>query len=74
MPLPARRSLDYVFPLNATFLLHSGAYERQKHLVEQFTSTYCQYCPLGVDFLSLATQLRDDIVWVGMHGNLGSGS
>ena len=66
-------SLDYVFPLNATFLLHSGAYERQKHLVEQFTSTYCQYCPLGVDFLSLATQLRDDIVWVGMHGNLGTG-
>lgn len=66
-------SLDYVNPMNATFMLHSGAYQRQQHLVEQFTSTYCQYCPLGVSFLSLATELRDDIVWVGVHGNLGAG-
>ena len=28
---------------------------------------------MGVSFLTLATQLRDNIVWVGVHGNLGLG-
>ena len=46
---------------------------RQKHLVEQLTSTYCTYCPLGNSMLSILTQQRDDVIWVGIHGNLGSG-
>ena len=46
---------------------------RQKHLVEQLTSTYCTYCPLGISMLNILTTQRDDIIWVGIHGNLGSG-
>ncbi len=46
---------------------------RQKHLVEQLTSTYCTYCPLGNSMLKILTSQRDDIIWVGIHGNLGSG-
>jgi hypothetical protein len=46
---------------------------RQKHLVEQLTSTYCTYCPLGNSMLSLFTSQRDDVIWVGLHGNLGTG-
>ena len=65
--------LDYVFPMNASFMLHNGTFPRQKHLVEQYTSTYCTYCPLGNSMLSLLTGQRDDIIWVGVHGNLGTG-
>ena len=46
---------------------------RQKHLVEQLTSTYCTFCPLGNSMLKVLTSQRDDIIWVGIHGNLGSG-
>lgn len=65
--------LDYVFPMTARFMAHSGAYPRQKHMVEQLTSTYCTYCPLGNSMLSILTSQRDDVVWVGIHGDLGSG-
>lgn len=66
-------TLDYVYPLNASIMIHSGTYPRQKHMVEQYTSTYCTYCPLGNSWLSILTEQRDDIVWVGVHGNLGNG-
>ena len=65
--------LDYVYPLNAQFAAFSGIYPRQKHIVEQFTSTYCVYCPLGNSMLSILTSQRDDIVWVGVHGELNGG-
>lgn len=65
--------LNYVHPLKATFLVHNGIFPRQKHLVEQLTSTYCTYCPLGNSMLSILKEQRDDIIWVGLHGNLGSG-
>jgi hypothetical protein len=61
--------LDYIYPMTVPFRLHSGTYPRQKHLVEQYTSTYCTYCPLGNSMLSLLTQQRDDIIWVGVHAN-----
>ena len=62
-------SLDYVYPMNAEFMIHSGTYPRQKHYVEQYTSTYCTYCPLGNSMLTILKQMRDDIIWVGMHAN-----
>lgn len=62
-------SLDYVYPMNAEFMIHSGTYPRQKHYVEQYTSTYCTYCPLGNSMLSILKQKRDDIIWVGVHAN-----
>ncbi len=55
------------------FKLYQRDFPRQKHLVEQLTSTYCTYCPLGNSMLSILTSQRDDIVWVGIHGDLGSG-
>ncbi len=48
-------------------------FPRQKHLLEQFTSTYCTWCPLGSSMLRVLTSQRDDIIWVGLHGNLGTG-
>jgi hypothetical protein len=65
--------LQYVFPMKASFLVHNGIYPRQKHLIEQLTSTYCTYCPLGNSMLNILKGQRDDIIWVGLHGNLGSG-
>ncbi|MBR5673867.1 MAG: Omp28-related outer membrane protein [Muribaculaceae bacterium] len=62
-------TLDYVYPMNAEFMIHSGTYPRQKHYVEQYTSTYCTYCPLGNSMLSILKQMRDDIIWVGVHAN-----
>jgi hypothetical protein len=62
-------TLDYVYPMNASFMLYSAVYPRQKHYVEQYTSTYCTYCPLGNSMLSILTQQRDDIIWVGVHAN-----
>lgn len=47
---------------------------RQKHVVEQLTSTYCTYCPLGNSMLKVLTSQRDDIIWVAIHGNLGTGT
>ena len=57
----------------ATFVAYKYIYPRQKHLVEQLTSTYCTYCPLGNSMLSILTSQRDDIIWVGIHGELNGG-
>ena len=59
--------------LDADFIIYKQGFPRQKHLIEQLTSTYCTYCPLGNSMLSILTSQRDDIAWVGIHGNLGSG-
>ena len=66
-PLEDQPSYEY------TFKAYKRDFPRQKHVVEQLTSTYCTYCPLGNSMLSLLTQQRDDIIWVGIHGNLGNG-
>ena len=52
------------------FTAYQQAFPRQKHLVEQFTSTSCTWCPWGSSMLSLLTSQRDDVIWVGIHGNL----
>ncbi len=65
--------LEDIEPFEQDFVIFKQVFPRQKHLVEQLTSTYCKYCPLGNAVLSLLTQQRDDVVWVGIHGNLGSG-
>lgn len=59
--------------LQKNFNVFYNIFPRQKHLVEQLTSTYCTYCPLGNSMLSILTAQRDDVIWVGLHGNLGSG-
>lgn len=56
--------------LTDSFCVYSGSMTRQKHLVEQFTSTYCTYCPVGTQLLQTLAGMRSDIAWVGVHGNM----
>ena len=65
--------LETPIELETSFFSYRQSFPRQKHLVEQLTSTYCTYCPLGNSVLSILTSNRDDVIWVGIHGNLGSG-
>lgn len=53
------------------FTIYESGFAHQMFLLEQFTSTYCQYCPLGVSMLEILMGLRNDIIWVGVHGNMG---
>ena len=59
--------------LSSSFKVYAERFPRQKHIVEQLTSTYCTYCPLGNSMLGILTSQRDDIIWVGVHGNLNGG-
>ena len=52
------------------FTLYENGFPHQMHVIEQFTSTYCTYCPLGISMLSILTNMRDDLIWVGVHGNM----
>lgn len=55
---------------SATFTLYENGFAHQMHLLEQFTSTYCTWCPLGISMIQILTSMRDDIAWVGIHGNM----
>ncbi len=52
----------------ATFLAYDQVKERTKHVVEQFTSTSCTYCPLGIGMLEKLQAMRTDLEWVSIHG------
>ncbi len=56
------------------FNTYTQAYPRQKQLVEHFTSQYCPYCPLGYDVLRSLVNKRDDVAWVGIHGDMSAGT
>lgn len=58
------------FELNKEFTVYVNGFSRQMHVIEQFTSTYCTWCPLGNSMLSILTNMRDDIAWVGIHQNM----
>ena len=60
--------------LNFIFKTFEFGFSRQMRLVEQFTSTYCTYCPLGSAALAALNDMRGDIAWVGVHQNMSSGS
>ena len=55
--------------LELNFKVIEYGFPRQKHLVEQFTSHSCTYCPLGTTFLDALMAKRDDIARVAVHGN-----
>lgn len=55
---------------SVVFTLYESGFDHQMFLLEQFTSTYCTYCPLGIGMLQVLMSLRDDIAWVGIHGNM----
>ena len=66
-------SIENPVTLSGSFKAYAERFPRQKHIVEQLTSTYCTYCPLGNSMLSILTAQRDDVIWVGLHGNLNGG-
>ena len=53
--------------LSATFKCYEFGYTRQMHLVEQFTSTSCTYCPAGTANIKNLSDMRGDIAWVAIH-------
>lgn len=58
--------------VSITVKVFDYGFSRQMHLVEQFTSTYCTYCPQGTANIVNLTNMRDDIAWVAVHENMGS--
>lgn len=53
--------------VSAPFKALRDSVSRQNHLVEQFTSTSCTYCPLGIDMISALSKSRGDVAWVASH-------
>lgn len=58
--------------LSYDFFIMSNMFPRQKHLLEQFTSNSCTYCPLGTSLIEVLQSKRDDIARVAIHGNMNS--
>ncbi len=50
----------------------SAAIPHTKSLIEHFTSQYCTYCPYGYDILNKMMEMRDDLAWVSVHGDMSS--
>ena len=60
--------------VSGEFLLYENSFPRQMHLIEEFTSNTCTWCPLGATFLKTVMGLRDDIAMVAIHGTLSASS
>ncbi len=56
--------------VSAQFTAYGASLPRQKQLVEHVTSNTCTYCYLGDAVLEALDNMRDDIAWVSIHGNL----
>ncbi len=55
--------------LEATFTIYEGQATRQMHLIENFTSVKCTYCPLGHDLLEKMQEMYPGkYAWVAIHG------
>lgn len=60
--------------LSMPFKVYTTGFDHQMHLIEQFTSTYCTYCPNGSTVLKKLLEQRDDIALVCVHQNLNGGT
>lgn len=63
-------AVEHPATLSRTFKCFNSGFPRQMRLVEQFTSTYCTWCPLGSQNLTALCDLRGDVAWVGVHQNM----
>ncbi|MCD8297732.1 MAG: Omp28-related outer membrane protein [Prevotella sp.] len=55
--------------LEAAFTVYEGSATRQMHLIENYTSVQCTYCPLGHDLLEkLQEMYPSKYAWVAIHG------
>lgn len=55
--------------MSVDFMVYETSFPRQIHLIEEFTSNSCTYCPLGAGMLKTLMGMRDDIALVAIHGN-----
>ncbi len=60
--------------VSTSFVPYTNSFQRQKQLVEFFTSQAGAYCSYGDNVLAELDKLRDDIVKVGVHASLRSGT
>ena len=58
--------------ISRDFFLYVNSFDHQMHLIEEFTSNSCTYCPLGASMLDILMNMRDDIAMVAIHGNQSS--
>ena len=61
--------VDNPASISKTFYIYEFGFNRQMHLIEEFTSNSCMYCPLGLNMLKVLYNMRDDIALVAIHGN-----
>lgn len=60
--------------VSTSFVPYTTSFSRQKQLVEFFTSQAGKYCTYGDNVLAELSKLRDDLVKVGVHASLTSGT
>ncbi len=60
--------------VSTSFVPYTTSFNRQKQLVEFFTSQVGAYCTYGDNVLAELSKLRDDLVKVGVHASLKSGT
>ncbi len=64
---PSQNTYDDVDETDIT--VYEGKVSRQMHLIEQFTSVQCTYCPIGHEILEALQELEPDkYAWVAIHG------
>ncbi|MCD8288621.1 MAG: Omp28-related outer membrane protein [Prevotella sp.] len=57
--------------LQTSFKVYTEGVTRQMHLIEQFTSVYCGWCPMGHNVLEkLQASQPGKYAWVALHGLL----
>lgn len=69
-PLTANLDDDAV-GMNFTAISDNEHVERDRHLIEHFTSVDCVWCPLGAQFLGALCQADPKVTIVSIHGNMG---
>ena len=65
-------TLDNPPVYTAQFATYEHGFSRQMHLLEQFTSTGCTWCPVGTANVVNLVNMRDDVAWVAVHVLFGS--
>lgn len=69
-PLTANLDDDAV-SMNFTAISDNERVERDRHLIEHFTSVDCVWCPRGSDFLKTLSAADPKVTIVSIHGNMG---
>lgn len=54
--------------LSTSFTVYKDKADRQKNLVEHYTSNECTFCYLGEEFLEALSKQTDKMAWVSVHG------